>query len=98
MPAAAHVHVLAGAANVGEPADAFSASRQGEWAAALTSALLAAPRPEQTWGQLLEDVRATLRRRGATVAPLLSSSSPLDLAEPVPFLLPSAAGAGPAKR
>ena len=91
VPAAAHVHVLASCAAVGEPSDAFGAGQQGKWAAALTAALLAAPRPQQSWGQLLEDVRALLRRRGATVTPVLSSSSPLDLAEPVPFLVPGAA-------
>ena len=91
VPAASHVHVLASCAASGEPSDAFGAGQQGKWAAALTAALLAAPRPQQSWGQLLEDVRALLRRRGATVTPVLSSSSPLDLADPVPFLMPGAA-------
>ena len=91
VPAASPVHGLARCAAVGEPSDAFGAGQQGKWAAALTAALLAAPRPQQSWGQLLEDVRALLRRRGAPVTPVLSSSSPLDLAAPVPFLVPGAA-------
>ena len=41
---------------------------------------------EATWGQLLEDARAHLRRSKARVVPLLSSSAPIDLAEDMPLL------------
>ena len=43
-------------------------------------------RSEATWGQLLEDVRAGLRRSKSIVLPVMSSSAPIDLADDMVLL------------
>ena len=45
----------------------------------LSAMLLHSLRVEQTWGQLLEDVRAQLRRSQLLVLPILSCTAPLEL-------------------
>ena len=50
-----------------------------QWAGVLSAMLLHSLRADQTWGQLLEDVRAHTRRSKTLVLPVLSSTAPLDL-------------------
>lgn len=92
-PPAVRMHLLAATRDVSSDAAAYGAAGQVGWAGALTASLLSSaslrspPRGvEATWGQLLEDSRAHLRRSKARVVPLLSSSAPIDLAEDMPLL------------
>lgn len=88
----ASIRLLAGCTRGGADAE-YGVDRHEQWAGALTSAMLQSLRPGQTWGQLVEDVRARLRRCHWAIVPLLASSTPLDLADDFPFVAHASAGA-----
>ena len=52
------IHLLASSRDHSSDAQAYGAANREQWAGVLSAMLLHSLRPEQTWGQLLEDVRA----------------------------------------
>ena len=57
-PPAVRIHLLASSRDHSSDAQAYGAANRAQWAGVLSAMLLHSLRPEQTWGQLLEDVRA----------------------------------------
>ena len=78
-PPAVRIHLLASSRDHSSDAQAYGAADRDKWAGVLSATLLHSLRAEQTWGQLLEDVRAHIRRSKLLVLPILSSTAPLDL-------------------
>ena len=56
-PPAVRIHLLASSRDHSSDAQAYGAANRAQWAGVLSAMLLHSLRPEQTWGQLLEDVR-----------------------------------------